>query len=225
MLHCLSSKATSRLLAALTESFTARTGALVRLESIGGVEAAARVRAGAASDVVVLAADVIDALIDEGYLRPGRTDVARSATVVAVRAGLPHPPIDSEAALREAVESMGRIAYSSGPSGLAINRLFERWGIADRLADRLVKAPPGVPVGDLLARGEADLGFQQCSELIFVDGIEILGPLPSSIAVVTTFAAGCGLACPDFPTAQALLAHLSDPAADALKRLEGMEPI
>ena len=92
----------------------------------------------------------------------------------AVRA---RPDVADEAALKRAVLAARRISYSTGPSGVHLAKLFERWGIAAEIASRLVQAPPGVPVGSLVARGDVDLGFQQLSELMHLDGIDVLGRL------------------------------------------------
>src|SRR5690606_37393516 len=105
--------------------------------------------------------------------------------VAAVRAGAPRPDIGTGDALRAAVLAAPSIGYSTGPSGVALQALFARWGIADEVKQRTVQAPPGVPVGTLIARGEVALGFQQRSELIHVEGIDILGPLPADIAIDT----------------------------------------
>jgi len=102
--------------------------------------------------------------------------------------------------------------------------LFERWGIADEIAPRIVQAPPGIPVGTLVARGDVELGFQQLSELMHLPGIDVIGPLPAEIQVVTVFSAAVCTAsnCP--AAAKALLAFLASPEADAAKRRHGMEP-
>ncbi len=147
-LHCISSMATRQLLAALTQQWQQRGGGPVQVESVGGVDAARRVAAGEAFDVVVLASDAIDKLLATGHLLAGsRRDLVRSGVAVAVRTGAPRPDIGSESALRDAVLAMRSIGYSTGPSGTALLQLFARWGLADRLQDKLPQAPPGVPVG------------------------------------------------------------------------------
>ena len=158
--------------------------------SVGGVDAARRVDDGEAFDFVVLAADAIEQLAAGGRVDPGsRTDLARSGVAIAVAAGAPRPDVGSESAVRDAVLRARSIGYSTGPSGAHLVRLFERWGIADAIAPRIVQAPPGVPVGTLVARGDVELGFQQLSELMHLPGIDVIGLLPPEIQVVTVFSA------------------------------------
>jgi molybdate transport system substrate-binding protein len=194
------------------------------IESVGGVDAAKRVQAGEPFDVVVLASDAIGKLLAAGHLVTGsEVDLARSGVAVAVPAGAPRPEIGSEAALRHAVEAAPTIGYSTGPSGVALARLFERLGLAERIRDRIVTPPPGVPVGTLVARGEVALGFQQLSELIHVAGVDVLGPLPAEIQIVTTFSAAVGARARQPEDARALLAFMASPAATDAKRRQGME--
>jgi molybdate transport system substrate-binding protein len=212
--------ATRQLLAELSRSFEEP----VEIESIGGVDAARKVRAGEAVDVVVLASGVMEQLETEGWIVPGtRAGVARSGVAVAVRSGLPHPAIATEDDVKQAVLAAGKISYSTGPSGDHLKRLFARWGIADQIADRTVEAKPGVPVGTLVARGDADLGFQQLSELLDVEGIDVLGPLPAEIQTMTVFTAGVGARSPQPDAARAYVAHLTSPQTAAAKRQLGME--
>ena len=217
----ISSMATRQLLAELVADW----GRPVSIESVGGVDAAKRVQAGERFDVVVLASTAIDKLIAEGHLRPGRVDIVRSGVAVAVRAGASRPDIATEDALRQAVLSAGSISYSTGPSGVHLAKLFERWGIATQIRHRVIEAPPGVPVGSLVARGEVELGFQQLSELMHLDGIAVLGPLPASVQVLTTFSAGVGTRAAQPDVAQEFLAYLASPATAEAKRRHGMEPV
>jgi len=218
----ISSMAPQRVLAELVQTWHERGGVEVVMEAAGGVEVARRVKAGDARfDLVVLAADAIDHLIACGRVLAGRADLMRSPTALAVVAGAAHPAIDGEAALREAVSAASAIGVSTGPSGRAVRALFARWGSAARI----VEAPPGIPVGRLLAAGEVTLGFQQLSELIHVPGIEIVGELPASIALDTVFSAGLVSGSPNAGAVRELLAFMTSPEADAAKRRQGMRPI
>jgi molybdate transport system substrate-binding protein len=221
----ISSMATRRVLAELAESYGGRTGRRVVIEAVGGVEAARRVRAGEPTDVVVLASSVMERLEAEGHLVPGsRADVARSGMAVAVRAGAPRPSLENGEAVKRAILDARRICYSTGPSGDHLKRLWERWGIAEAASQRALQAPPGVPVGALVAQGDADLGFQQLSELLHLPGIDIVGPLPPEVQAVTVFAAGVASMSSQPDAARAFVAYLASPEAEAAKRRHGMEP-
>ena len=175
----ISSMATRQVLSELATAYEHRAGCSVQIASVGGVDAARRVQAGEPFDVVVLASDAIDKLLAGGAAVGGsKVDLVESPVAVAVRAGAPRPDIGSEEALKRAVQGAASIGYSTGPSGTALLRLFDRWGIATEIQPRLVQAPPGVPVGALVAKGEVALGFQQLSELIHLEGIAVVGQLP-----------------------------------------------
>ena len=217
--------ATRLLLSGLVDGFQQRSGLRVAIESVGGLDAAKRVQAGEAFDFVVLASDAIDRLTASGHVQAGsRVDFARSGIAVAVRASAPQPDISTEAALREAVRSARSVSYSTGPSGVAVAKLFERWGMTQEIQGRLVQAPPGVPVGGLVARGEVALGFQQLSELMHLDGISVLGPLPAAIQVTTTFSVGICTGSLQVGAVQALLAYMTSAEATAVLRSNGMSP-
>ncbi|MBN3728292.1 substrate-binding domain-containing protein, partial [Burkholderia sp. Ac-20379] len=140
-LAVISSMATRQLLARLADAYAAETGRQVAIESVGGVDAARRVSAGEAFDVVVLAGDALARLAEAGHVDGGsRVAVARSGIAAAVRSGAPLPSIDSEAALREAVMQARTIGYSTGPSGAHLAALFAKWGVAEALAPRLARA-------------------------------------------------------------------------------------
>ena len=221
----ISSMATRQLLNELTQMYERETGVPVAIESVGGVDAAKRVQAGEPFDLVVLASDAIDKLIAaERVVAESKVEVARSGVAVAVRAGAPHPAVDSESALRDAVRAARTIGYSTGPSGVQLAKLFERWGIANEIKDRIVQATPGIPVGSLVAKGEVELGFQQLSELLHVEGVEILGPLPEEVQITTIFSAGTCAGSRNFDAVRDLLKFMASGEADEAKRKQGMEP-
>jgi molybdate transport system substrate-binding protein len=224
-LKIISSMATKQVLAELIALYRQDHAIDIELESVGGVDAAKRVQAGEAFDLVILAQDAVDKLVAAGRVVDGsRVDIVRSDVAVAVRAGTPRPDIGSEAALKASVLAAKTLSYSTGPSGVQLLKLFERWGIADTLKDRIVQAPPGVPVGSLVAKGEAEIGFQQLAELIHLSGIELLGPLPDAVQITTVFSGGVVSASPQAEAARALLRFLASPVAAAAKQRQGMEP-
>jgi len=173
----------------------------------------------------VLASEAIDALVAQGRLdAAGKVDLVRSGVAVAVPAGAARPDISTEDALRSAVRAASGVAYSTGPSGVALMALFERWGMAGEIRARLAQAPPGVPVGALLARGEAALGFQQLSELIGVEGIDLLGPLPPEVQITTVFSAAPVVGCAQPAAVGALLEFMCSADSAEAKRRHGMAP-
>ena len=229
-LRGLTSMATSQLLAELVPAFVLSSGQAAAVEKVGGVDAARRVRErvpeGQALDFVVLSREVLMVLEAEGCLLAGsRVDLAQSHVAAAVRAGAPQPSIHDENALREAVRAARSLSFSSGPSGDHMLRLFERWGIAAEVAQRTVKAPPGVPVGALVASGEAELGFQQLSELQHLSGIELLGRLPAGTECVTIFSAAVCAASRQPQVTAALLEFLGAAQHENALRRHGMEAV
>ena len=222
----ISSMATRQVLTELAQAWQAQGGQAVHIESVGGVDAAQRVQAGQeAFDLVFLASNAIDKLQAAGRVIEGsKLDLVLSSTAVAVPAGAALPDIASEDAVRAAVQAAPSIGFSTGPSGVALQKLFERWGIAEEIKPRLVQARPGVPVGSMVASGEAALGFQQLSELIHVEGIQIVGNLPAAIAIDTVFSAGVVTGSTHAEEAQRLLAFMAAPEAAEAKRRQGMQP-
>jgi molybdate transport system substrate-binding protein len=218
----LSSMATRHILADLAGDYEARHGTRVEIRSMGGVEAAKLARASEATDIVVLASKVIASLETEGHLAKGETrNVARSEIGVAVCAGSALPSLADEQAVRQAALNAQKICYSTGPSGDHLKALCEKWGVP---MARAIVAPPGVPVATLVANGDADLGFQQLSELIGQPGIEVVGPLPPEIQAVTVFSAGISINSRDPEGARAFVAYLASVETDGAKRRHGMEP-
>ncbi|MFT4193842.1 substrate-binding domain-containing protein [Ottowia sp.] len=223
-LTLISSMATKQVLADLIDLYRQQHPHLaIELASVGGVDAARRVAAGEPFDGVVLGADALDKLAAAGHVLAGsRVDLVRSGVAVAVKAGSPRPDLGSEDSVKQAVLAARTLGCSTGPSGVALARLFERWGIAEQIAPRIVTPPPGVPVGTLVASGEVALGFQQLSELMHLPGIDVLGPLPPAIQIETIFAGGVAAASRRAGEVRALLAFMASEGTAELKRAHGM---
>jgi molybdate transport system substrate-binding protein len=227
VLRGISSMATKALLADLTQAYKAQTGVSVHIESVGGVDAAKRVQAGEAFDMVLLASDAIDKLMASGHVQTGsRCDWVRSPVAVAVQAGAVRPDLSNEAAVKAAVLASPTLSYSTGPSGVYLEKLFARWGIADEVKPRIVVPPPGTPVGALVASGQAALGFQQLSELIALPGIDVLGTLPADVAFITTFSSGVPSVIANdaarVAAVQSFLQFLASAGVEDVKRKQGM---
>ena len=221
----ISSMATRAVLTALAQDYAQRSGWRVDIASAGGIDAARRVAAGEVFDAVVLAADALDKLIAAGHVRAGsKVDLVRSPVALAVRSGAPQPDVSTEAALKQAVLAAPTLGYSTGPSGQHLAALFQRWGIADAVRERIVVPPPGIPVGQLVAEGRVALGFQQLSELKDLLGVDLLGLLPPGAEFITTFSGGVATASAQADAARALLDYMASPTADAAKREHGMAP-
>ena len=209
----------------LASGFERSTGHKVVLIGGGTEGITKRIAGGEAADVVIVAAPNIDRLIADGKLLAGtRTDVAKVGVGVAVRSGLPRPDVSSADAVKRAVLEAKSVAYSSGPSGFYLAELFKRMGIADEIKGKVRQPESGVQVGELVARGEADLGFQQVSELIHVKGIDYLGPLPAEIQNITTYSAALAPGARSPEAAKALVKHLTAPDAAPVMRKAALEP-
>jgi molybdate transport system substrate-binding protein len=211
----------------LLPRFEAASGHKVATEWVGTVDMMARLRAGEAPDLAISSSDNVDTLIQEGKFASGsRVDFSRSAIGIAVRKGAARPDVGSREALVAALKASKSFAYSTGPSGAYLADLFERIGLADQ-AHKL-KVVQGEPVGAVVARGEAEIGFQMVPELMFVPGIDYIGTLPAELGGVTIFAAGVPVASSarggEAKAAQALLAFLRTPEAVAAFGRIGMGP-
>ncbi len=223
-LRLLSSMATRELLGELASQYQRETDRSVTTDAAGGVDVAQRVQGGEVVDVVVLASNAIDKLIAAGKLvAASRVDLVKSGVAVAVRAGAPKPDIATEEAVKRAVLAAKTISYSTGPSGVYLEKMFERWGVLAEIRGRIIVPSPGVPVGSLVASGTVELGFQQLSELQSLAGIEVIGPLPPAIQTITVFSGGISTTCDEPAAARALLDYLASPATADVKQRHGME--
>ena len=192
----------------------------------GGTESITkRVGEGEVFDVVVNAAQNIESLARAGKLVPGsRTYFARSAVGAAVRAGLPRPDVSTAEGLKQALLQANAIAISSGTSGRFLEQLFQRLGVGERVKGKIRQPPSGAQIGEMLARGEADLGFQQVSELLHVKGITYLGPLPADMQSITVYSGGLQATAGGNEAARAFLRMLNAPDSGAFIRKAGLDP-
>ncbi len=178
------------------------------------------------ADVVILASSVLDELIAQGKVVAGsRVDLVRSTIGMAVRAGAPRPDISSVAALTETLLRAKSVAYSASASGIYLStELFQRLGIADRVLPKSKNAA-GERVAALVARGEAEIGFQQISELLPEAGIDYVGPLPPEVQRVTVFSAGIVVGAKRPDEAKALIRFLASADAIPVVKKAGLEPV
>jgi molybdate transport system substrate-binding protein len=177
-------------------------------------------------DVVILADSALDELIKHGKVVAGsRVDLVRSSIGMAVRAGAPKPDISTLDALKRTLLQAKSIAYSASASGVYLSHdLFPRLGIAAEIQQKCQRIPSG-PVGVAVARGDAEIGFQQISELLPVPGIDYVGPLPPEAQKVTIFSAGIAVGARQPDAARALIKYLASPAVVPAIKKSGLEPV
>lgn len=224
-LSIISSMATRHLLVDLAADFECVSGTRVDIVSIGGVEAARRLREGAIFDVVVLAADALERLAADGIVRADSVRaLATSATAIAIPAGAAHPVVSDETSLKRLVADARAIGISTGPSGTAVRALLAKLGLRDDVTASVVVAPPGVPVAQLIARGQVDLGFQQLSELQGEPDIVIIGNVPETLVPLTTFSIAVATTHTNAACARAFIARACATDAAVLIHRHGMSP-
>ena len=223
-LRGLSSMATKELLAELTGAL--RRGSLsVRFESAGGLDVVRTIREGMDADLAVLDSEQLADLDVEGHVEPGTLQPLFVSDVVVATTEQGSPiPLSNEDDLRAALLGADRIAYSTGPSGTGLLELVERWNMQAIVRPKLVRAEPGTPVGRLLTSGDADLGFQQRSELSKVAGVRVLGALPGTAAIRSTFSGAVLARSSNKGQARDVLGFLGSPDAEELVRAAGMAP-
>jgi molybdate transport system substrate-binding protein len=221
----LSTQATEEAYRELVPQFEKDTGHKVTTVFTGTLDANKRLAAGETYDLLIMSAPSIDEHIKGGKVVPGsRVDLAKSGVGVGVKAGAPKPDISTTDALKKTVLSAKSIGYSTGPSGVYVIGLFQRMGIADEIKGKLRQTPTGVFVGSIIASGEAEIGFQQVSELSHFAGVDYVGPLPADVQQFTTFSAGIMAGAKEAEAAKALVKFVTAPAAAAAYKKRGMEP-
>ena len=226
----MTSGGTAAAFVALAPEFERTTGhkvvTLATSTGLGAEAIANRVRRGEPVDVVILSRAGIDELVGEGkVVAASRVDLARSSIGMAVRKGAPKPDISTVDALKRALLQAKSVAYSAQVSGVYLTTdLFPRLGIADQMTKKGIRVDVG-RVGAVVARGEAEIGFQQISELMEVEGVDLVGPLPADVQRVTVFTAAVAASSKSSSAARALIEFLTSPRGTEVMKKSGLDPI
>ena len=221
----LSTQATEEAYKELVPQFEKASGHKVSTIFTGTLGVMKRLSDGEAYDLLVMSRQSIDELSQSGkVVARSRTDVAKSGVGVAVTKGKPKPDISSVDALKKTLLSAKSIGYSTGPSGVYVVTMFQKLGIADEIKPKLKQTPTGVFVGSIIASGEAEIGFQQVSELTFFPGIDYVGPLPAEVQLITVFSAGIQAGAKQADAAKSLMSFISAPAAAAVYKKHALDP-
>jgi molybdate transport system substrate-binding protein len=209
----------------IVPEFERATGHKVNTTFVGGVEVSRRINAGEIVDLVIMSGDAIDVLIQAGKLTPGsRVDLAKSGIGIAAKAGAPKPDVSTVDALKRALIACKSFGFSTGPSGVYLQKLFEQMGLGEALKQKGRQSGVGEPVATLVARGDVEIGFQQISEILPVAGIQFLGPLPQEVQLITLFSSGLHAQAPSPAVAKALVDFITGPSGVPLIKQSGMEP-
>jgi len=221
----LATGATKEIVLELIPKFEKSTGHKVVATWTGTAGIRKRIGDGEIHDLVIVGAPVIDSFIAQGKVAPGsRTELMKSAVGVAVRAGAPKPNIGSSEAVKAMLLAAKSIGYSTGPSGDHVVSLIGRFGIAEQIKPKLKQVPTGVRMETIIATGEAEIGFQQISELIRAPGVDYVGPLPAEIQKITVYSAGIHANAKQPEAAKALVNALAAGDAAPVIKHHGMEP-
>jgi len=224
----LTAGAFKQVLLALLPDFERTSGHKVVVENDTVGALTKRIEGGETFDLAILTPAAVDALASKGKLVAGsRANLARVGIGVVVKEGAPKPDIGSLAAFKQALLAAKSVAYidpaAGGSSGIYVAGLLDKLGIAAEVKPK-AKLIPGGAVAEHVARGEAELGIHQISEILPVKGVTLVGPLPADIQNYTVYAAALGAQAKESDAAKALLKALSGPAAAGVLKSKGMEP-
>lgn len=185
-----------------------------------------RISDGEVFDVVINTSVGVDRLAIDGKLSAGsKRDFSRSAVAAAVKTGVPLPDVSTVEGLRQTLLKAQSIAISSGASGRYLEQLFQKLGVADQIKHKIIQPPSGAQIGDLLARGEVELGFQQVTELAHAKGFQYLGQLPVEVQNYTIWSAAVHTGSKEAGVAGTLVTAISAPQSVPAIRASGMEPM
>ncbi|AMN42426.1 molybdate ABC transporter substrate-binding protein [Rhodoplanes sp. Z2-YC6860] len=209
----------------LIPQFEKASGHKVAITWAGTVDIKKKVAAGEAYDVIIVASPEMDAFLKDGKIAAGtKADLVKSGVGIAIKPGTAKPDLSSGDGLKKALLAAKSVGYSTGPSGAYMQKLFEKMGIADQIKAKTKITQPGVPVAGLIRNGDAEIGFQQVSELIHEPGIDFLGPIPNDVQQITTFSGGIPAGSKEQGAAKALQTFLTaKERADTLKK-HGLSP-
>lgn len=205
--------------------YASATNTQVAFTWTGSEAIARRIDEGQVFDVVLTTNAGIDRMAATGSLDArNKANFARSAVAVAIRSGLPHPDVSTVDGLKKALLDAKSIAISSGASGRYLQDLFQKLGVAAEIGSRIKQPPSGAQIGDMLARGEADLGFQQVTELIHAKGFDYLGTLPAEVQNYTVWSAAVHVRAANAEAAQSFVRALVSSASSVELRKAGLDP-
>lgn len=224
-IRVLSSNAAKEAYIELFPQFEKASGHKIVITWAGTNDIKKRIAAGEIYDLIVIASPEMDAFIKDGKVVAGsKADLVKSGVGVAVKAGAPKPDFSSAEALKKTLIAAKSVGYSQGPSGVYMVSLFDKMGIADQVKAKAKVVTPGVPVATVVRSGEAEIGFQQVSELIHEKGIDFLGPLPAEIQRITTFSGGIPTQAKEPAAAKALQSFLTAPERAGDLKKHGLSP-
>ena len=221
----LSTQATEEAYKELMPQFEKASGHKVTTVFTGTLDALKRLSNGETYDLLIMARQQIDELSQSGKVVAGsRTDIAKSGVGAGVGKGKPKPDISTVDALKKTLLAAKSIGYSTGPSGIYVVSMFQKMGIGDEIKSKLKQTPTGVFVGSIIASGEAEIGFQQVSELSFFPGIDYVGPIPAEVQLITVFSAGIPAGSKEVDAAKALVSFVTAPAAATIFKKHALDP-
>src|SRR5262245_18749454 len=221
----LSTQATEEAYKELVPQFEKASGHKVTTIFTGTLGVMKRLSDGESYDLLIMSRQSIDEHAQNGKVVAGsRTDIAKSGVGVAVGKGKPKPDISSVDALKKTSLSTKSVGYATGPCAVYVITMFRKLGSADEIKGKLKQAPTGVFVGSIISNGEAEIGFQQVSELTFFPGIDYVGPLPADVQLITVFSAGLQAGAKQADAARSLMSFISAPAAAAVYKKHALDP-
>ncbi len=220
----LSSLATREAYLELVPQFEQSTGAKVTTTWAGTVDINKRMAAGEAFDLVISSNAAIGELTTQGKIVAGTgTILAKAGIGIGVHKGARKPDVGTPDAFKRALIAAKTVGLSTGPSGVYLEKLFERLGVAEAVKAKTRLIPSGGTVSTLLANGEAEIGFQQISEIAHAEGVDYIGPLPAELQLISVFTAGVHSGAAHPGEAKALVKFLTAPASVAVMKKHGLE--